>query len=170
MSDNNNTEQLQNQEPTQQQDDKVNQEQANYKELYIRLAADLQNFKRRIEKERLDWTETAQGIILSALLPIIEDFDRAIDASNQQPSLPDQQTTASFLDGLKLIQKNLKKTLADLGINEIDTNGPFNPEYHEALAQITSPTHTSGAIVQVFNKGYMFKGKVLKHAQVSVAK
>ena len=69
-----------------------------------------------------------------------------------------------------LIQKNIKKTLADLGVNEIETTGKFNPEYHEALAQLEAPEVKSGSIVQVFSKGYMFKGKVLKHAQVSVAK
>lgn len=158
------------QQPTQPQEEKNNQEQINYKELYVRLAADLQNFKRRIEKERLDWTETAQGMILSAFLPIFEDIDRAVDVANQQQSTNDQQTPVPFLDGVKLIQKNLKKTLADLGVNEIDASGLFNPEYHEALAQIESPTQASGTIVQVFNKGYMFKGKILKHAQVSVAK
>lgn len=157
------------QQPTQPQEEKNNQEQINYKELYVRLAADLQNFKRRIEKERLDWTETAQGIILSAFLPIFEDIDRAIETSDQQ-LLVEQSTAAPFVDGFKLIQKNLKKTLTDLGVNEIDTTGLFNPEYHEALAQIDAPTQTSGTIVQVFNKGYMFKGKILKHAQVSVAK
>ena len=163
MTDNNNTEETKNQQPEQQppQEPVTPQpEQVNYKELYVRLAADLQNFKRRVEKERSEWTETAQGIIVSAFLPIIEDFDRAIE----------NLTPTTGQEGLVLIQKNLKKTLADLGVNEIETTGQFNPEYHEALAQVESPDHASDHIVQVFSKGYMFKGKVLKHAQVSVAK
>lgn len=167
MTDNNATDQTQNQQPEQ---PATPQDQINYKELYVRLAADLQNFKRRIEKERLDWTETAQGMILSAFLPIFEDFDRAIETIEQLNQQPETTTQISHFDGFMLIQKNIKKTLADLGANEVDTTGEFNPEYHEALAQQESPTHKSGEIVQVFSKGYMFKGKVIKHAQVSVAK
>lgn len=168
MTDNKTPEQLHPQEPAVQSQPQTPQEsaatqqpeQVNYKELYVRLAADMQNFKRRIEKERSEWTETAQGIIISALLPFFEDFDRAIANT---PQLTEQE-------GLILIQKNLKKTLADLGVNEIEAAGQFNPEYHEALAQVEAENHASNDIVQVFNKGYMFKGKVLKHAQVSVAK
>lgn len=140
----------------------------NYQDLYIKLAADFQNFRRRMDKERLEWTETAQGMILAVFFPIIEDFDRAlqiIDQHQQEPGAAKE----SYVEGLVLIQKNMKKILADLGVCEIDTIGEFNPEYHEALAQIVSPDHKSGHIVQVFNKGYMFKGKVIKHAQVSVA-
>ncbi len=164
MTDNNNTEQTQNQQPEQ----TTTQEPISYKELYVRLAADLQNFKRRIEKERLDWTETAQGMILSAFLPIFEDLDRALEITEKLTH--QTETPTSDFDGFKLIQKNIKKTLTDLGVNEIEAVGQFNPEYHEALAQLESPTQKSGDIVQVFSKGYMFKGKVLKHAQVSVAK
>jgi len=174
MSENNNKEQTQSQPTPQQQEQAVTvtqeQEQVNYKELYVRLAADLQNFKRRIDKERFEWSETAQGIIVSAFLPIFEDFDRAIETVDYLILQQGQQVPVSYLEGFKLIQKNVKKTLADVGINEIDTTGQFNPEYHEALTQVDSSAHTSGTIVQTLSKGYMFKGKVLKHAQVSVAK
>lgn len=145
-------------------------QEINYQDLYIKLAADFQNFKRRLEKERSDWTETAQGMILSVFFPILEDFDRALDVVEKTLNENNEsEISKTHIDGFTLIQKNIKKTLIDLGVHEIDTIGEFNPEYHEALTQVASPNHQSGHIVQVFSKGYLFKGKVIKHAQVSVA-
>jgi molecular chaperone GrpE len=172
MTDNTTSKQEFNSQEVPQQEETLSvQEKVNYKDLYVHLTADLQNFKRRIEKERLEWSETAQGFVISTLLPIFEDFDRAIELAGQLSSDSSAANReASHIEGFKLIQKNIKKALVDLGVNEIEATGEFNPEYHEALAHIDSPAHTSGNIAQVFSKGYMFKGKVLKHAQVGVAK
>lgn len=154
-----NKEPVQNEQQQEQQND-----QTNYKDLYIRLNADLQNFKRRIDREKNEWASVAQSYILTSILPLFEDFDRALETTK------DQALASETLDGFKLIQKNIKKTLADLGVSEIDTAGQFNPEYHEAISQVDAADHKTGDIVQVYGKGYFFKGKVIKHAQVSVAK
>jgi molecular chaperone GrpE len=137
----------------------------NYKELYLRTNADFQNFKRRTEKEKLEWATIMQADIITKILPTIEDLERAIQTAEQKST-----ESASWIEGFQLILKNLKKTLTDLGVEEILTMGQFNPEFHEALVQIDSPEHASGDIVQVLSKGYTFKGKVIKHARVSVAK
>ena len=139
-------------------------ETPDYKEQFLRVSADLQNFSRRVEKERSEWMLTAQSTLVLSLIPFFEDFDRALEALEKTPEC------ALHVEGLSLIQKNLKKTLQEAGIEEIQTIGAFNPLYHEALAHIESPDHASGDIVQIFSKGYTFKGKVIKPARVGVAK
>lgn len=136
-----------------------------YKELYLRTQADLQNMKRRMEKERLEWTGTIQADVIEKLLPFVEDLDRAIETAQTNKT----EQTAIWLNGFELIAKNLKKTLSGLGVEEISAMGRFNPELHEALMSVQSADHASGMIVQQLSKGFTFKGKVLKHARVSVA-
>lgn len=135
-----------------------------YKELLLRTNADFQNFKRRVERERAEWTSLMQANVLEKFLPFVQDLERAVQVA--QPI----QGQELLLEGFQLILKNLKKTLTDMGVTEIETTGEFNPEFHEALMHVESPDHASGHIVQELSKGYCHKGKVLKHARVSVAK
>jgi molecular chaperone GrpE len=137
-----------------------------YKDQFLRTTADLNNFKRRVEKERSEWMTAAQSMVIEKLLPIVDDLDRALVIAQKNVTAD----SVTWLDGIKLIQKNLLKTLSDLGVQEVDASGAFNPEFHEALASVESSEKASGDIVEVFFKGYSFKGKVIKHAQVSVAK
>lgn len=132
------------------------QELVSCKEQLLRVSADFQNFRKRTEKERVDWAITAQGAVINKMLPIIEDLERALAATAH--------------DGLSLIHKNLKKILTELGVEEIQCSGVFNPELHEALTQVDAPEVDSGSIVQVYAQGYLFKGTVLRHAKVAVAK
>ena len=136
-----------------------------YKELYLRLQADLQNMKRRTDKERLEWTGTIQADLLEKFIPFIEDLDRALETARTNKT----EQTQAWLEGFELIAKNLKKTFSSLGVEEIVATGQFNPELHEALTHVQSPEHTSGTIITQLSKGFMFKGKVIKHARVSVA-
>ena len=138
----------------------------NYKELFLRTSADLQNFQRRVDRERLESAQLMQTDILQKFLPFCQDLDRAIEVSTKTAN----PQAAEILEGFKLIAKNLHKTMKDLGIQEINATGQFNPELHEALMTVESAEHKSGDIVQVLSKGYTFKGKVLIHARVSVAK
>jgi molecular chaperone GrpE len=141
------------------------QSQPNYKELFLRANADFQNFKRRTERERAEWSLLIQTEILERIVPILDEFERALNMAQAQVT-PEH---AGWLEGFQLIAKNFKKTLTDLGVEEIPTTGFFNPELHEALMTVQSPDHTSGHIVQELRKGYSYKGKVLRHAQVTVA-
>lgn len=138
----------------------------NYKDLYFRLNADFQNFKKRTEKEKLEWATIMQAEILEKVAPMIIDFDRAlVTAHTTAPA-----EVKSWLDGFDLVFKNLKKRMTELGLEEIKTDGEFNPKFHEALVQVESVTNAPGTIVQELSKGFIFKGRVIKHAQVSVAK
>ena len=138
-----------------------------YKDQIVRVTADLTNYKKRVEKERSEWALTAQLSILAAFLPVIEDLNNALMAGEVVAVDKEKEM---WLDGFKLIHKKMFKTLADLGVQEIDCSGDFDPHFHEALMQIDSADHASGQIVQVLSKGYLYKGEVVKHAQVSVAR
>jgi molecular chaperone GrpE len=147
--------------------EQVKEVNVDFKEKFMRTNADFQNYKRRIEKERLIWMETAQGSVLNKILPIIDDLDRAIKTGEENV---EDEAEQAWLDGFKIIQKNSQKTLKELGVEEIDCSGEFDPELHEALVQVESDKHKEGEVVQVLNKGYKFKDAILRHAKVSVAK
>jgi molecular chaperone GrpE len=162
-------------------------EQPDYKDLFLRVNADLQNFQRRVEKQKSEWTVIAQEAIIVKLIPVIEDLDRALGtlvsaagqagvASTTKPENatgsegPDQTAISKWVEGLAVVQKNLKKTLQELGVEIIEPAGNFNPELQEAVAQIDSQAYKAGQIVDTVCKGYKFKNKVIKYAQVVVAK
>jgi molecular chaperone GrpE len=145
----------------------IKETNVDFKEKFLRANADFQNYKRRVEKERLIWMQTAQGSILNALLPIFDDLDRAIKTGEEKAEDEAEQV---WLDGFKIIQKNAQKTLKELGVEEVDCSGEFDPELHEALVQVESDKHKEGDVVSVLNKGYKFKESILRHAKVSVAK
>ena len=159
-------------EEADQQEQQKNIEEELCKEKLFRLSADFANFKKRTEKERAEWMLIAQVNLLEELVPLFDELDRAIELSEQentQTLSPATAQTSSWFEGFKLMQKNWKKKLTDLGVEEIQATGAFNPEFHEALMQVENTDKKSGEIVQVFSKGYIFKGKVIKHAKVSVA-
>jgi len=154
-------------EPTATKPEERMPQEIDYKELFLRANADLQNFKRRTERERTEWATLMQTNVIIKIVPVVDDLERAIQTAEQKAPAD----SLSWIAGFSLILKSLKKTLQDLGVEEIQTAGRvFDPELHEALVQVDNPTHASGHIVEQFSKGFTFKGKVIKHAQVSVAK
>lgn len=141
------------------------QELQEWKSRFVRVSADLENFRRRVEKERIDWMRVAQAEVLQDLLSVVDDFDRALQEGEKSDS-----DIASFLEGFSLISKSLYKLLEKYGVTEITEHKTFDPNLHEAIAQVDSPDHQSGEIVQVMQKGFMLKDKVLRPAKVTVAK
>ncbi len=139
----------------------------NLKEQLLRVNADFQNFKKRIEKDKSEWFELAQATVIKEFLPIIDDFERAIQSIEK---IEKKDIKKEWFEGLELVSKKLKKVFDDLGVKQIECSGQFNPEIHEALMHVESKDHKSGLIVQVLNKGYTFKERVLRCAKVSVAK
>ncbi|MBX9830450.1 nucleotide exchange factor GrpE [Candidatus Babeliales bacterium] len=154
---------------TEEQTQAVEPQQAHetFQEKFIKLSADLENYKRRVSRERAEWMDMAQVHLLVALLPIFDELDRALALASAAQT---DSTNNAWLDGLKLIQKNWQKKLEEIHVKVIDATGIFNPELHEALMQVEDPEKESGQIVQVFHKGYTFKDKAIVHAKVSVAK
>jgi molecular chaperone GrpE len=138
-----------------------------WKEKYVRVQADLDNFSRRVEKEKSTWMRVAQAAILKDLLNIVDDVERAFSTTTAISLTAELQ---QWLTGFELIARGLQKFLISQGVEEISQIQSFDPNLHEALMQVDSPEHTSGTIIRVFQKGYMFKGEVLRPAKVSVAR
>lgn len=135
-------------------------EKDEWKDRCLRTAADYENFKRRSEKERVQWITNTQAAMLNDLLSVVDDFDRAF-ANKDQAGSP---------EGFQMIYKSFQKLLDKFGVQEIKEVAEFDPNLHEAIMQVESPDHQAGQIVQVLQKGYRFKDQILRPAKVSVAK
>ena len=128
---------------------------------YMRLMADFQNYKRRTEKERLDTYAYANEKIVSELLNVIDNFERALDAG---------QDGDSFVEGMKLIFTQMQGVLEKSGVSEIKSLGEdFDPNFHSAVMTEDSAEYDSGKVTEVLQKGYTLNGKVVRPAMVKVA-
>lgn len=137
---------------------------AQVKERFIYLNAEFDNFKKRVEKERTQWIHTAQSDVICDLLIIVDNFERALSDKNVPAEC------ANYVQGFDLIAKEFHKILGKYEVEEIACSTEFNPAEHEAIMQAESDKHTSGAIVDVLQKGYRRKSQILRPAKVSVAK
>ena len=155
-----------NEEQTPQENQNNNGEQLvdEYKEKFVRLYAEFENYRRRTNQERLDLIVTANGGLLKDLLPVLDDFYRAI-ANNEQ--LDD---VAALREGFKLIQNKFKQILLSKGLQEMEAKGlPFDSDLHEAIANIPAPEDTlKGKVIEDVEKGYYLNDKVLRFAKVVV--
>jgi len=143
------------------------QEMEDLKGTCQQLAADFENYKKRVERDRGSWMFTAQAEILRDLLPVVDDFDRAIAEYKKSENAVQY---AAWISGFELIRKALDKFLSSHGVTPIEQMIVFDPHYHEAVAHVESPAHSSGQIVDVIQKGYMLNDKILRVARVAVAK
>lgn len=138
-----------------------------WKEKFARVSADLDNFRRRMEKERIQWMQRAQSDLVKDLLPVLDDFNRAVQQQEKQELT---QQIREWLSGFTMISLSLEKVLKDAGLQEISEIEIFDPELHEAVVQVDSDEHESGAIVTILQKGYRLNGQVIRPTKVSVAK
>lgn len=131
---------------------------------YLRLYSEFDNYRKRTIKERIEMSKTASEDVIRALLPVIDDFDRAIKSWN---SIDAEE---AHLEGIKLIYNKFQNTLTQRGLEEITAIGlPFNTDFHEAITQIPAPTpELKDKIVDVVEKGYLLQGKVIRFAKVVV--
>jgi len=142
---------------------KIQDELAEAKDKYIRLYAEFDNFRRRSSKEKLEMIQSANEQLLVALLPVIDDFERA------EKSYKDKNDKES--EGFFLIQNKFKKTLDQYGVKtmEVKSGADFNPDLHEAITQVPAPTEKlKGKIVDAVEKGYLLNDKVIRFAKVVV--
>ncbi len=131
---------------------------------YLRLFAEFENYRTRSAKEQLELIGTANGKLLTKLSEVKDNFDRAFAEENKTGDL------AAFEKGMKLIQEQFDKILTEFGLETIDPTGEvFDPNLHEALMNQPSETVPEGNVIQVFQKGYKIKNKLLKTAKVIVS-
>lgn len=137
-----------------------------WKDSALRMSADFENFKRRTVKERATWVEDARADVLGDLLTIIDNFDRAFEQSQVIDGDP---KLAVWLQGFAMIRKSLYDLLARYEVKIMPDDLPFDPQYHEAIAQVPSEKVVSGQIVEIVQKGFLINGRVLRVARVVVA-
>jgi molecular chaperone GrpE len=137
-----------------------------YRDRYLRLAAEYDNFRKRTERERTEDRIRAQAQIVNRVLEAIDDFERVTQVDSEKTP------AAALLEGVQLVERKLFRILEGAGLEIIDAAGkPFDPEEHEALAAApTEDRDKDETVADVFQKGYRFKGTLLRPARVRVYK
>jgi molecular chaperone GrpE len=139
-------------------------ERDEFKEKWLRTAAEFDNFRKRTNSEKPEWTDVGRSDVLTAVLSVLDDIQRfsAVDENKDYDALH---------KGVELIARNFEKVLTDIGLVEMETiDQPFDPEKHDALMQMPVDGKDADIVVEQHLKGYEFKDKVLRHAQVIVSK
>ncbi len=143
---------------------KLKDELAQANDKYLRLYAEFDNFKRRTTKERVELLQTAGKEVIVSMLPVIDDFDRAVKA------METAQDVAAVKEGVALVQSKLKSILSQKGLKEMEAKGTaFDADIHEAITSIPAPTDDlKGKVVDELEKGYYLNDKVVRFAKVIV--
>ncbi|MDO4375924.1 MAG: nucleotide exchange factor GrpE [bacterium] len=134
-------------------------------EKVLRLAAEMQNYKKRNETEKSNMLKYANEDLAKSLLPILDNFERAIKLDDNDLS----DEVSKFLSGFKMIYGSFVNVLNDIEVKEIDCDGlEFDPVYHQAVLTEKDENKPSGVVLEVLQKGYMYKDKVIRPAMVKV--
>jgi molecular chaperone GrpE len=140
-------------------------EAAEYLDGWQRARAELANFRKRKERERSEMYDMARIEIIGRLLPIVDDFERALN------NAPEDAEESTWFEGVVLVERKLRAMLEAEGLIEIEAEGAqFDPALHEAITQEDSDHHDEGQIIEVVRKGYTLKDKVVRPALVRVAR
>lgn len=130
----------------------------------LRLQADYDNFRRRTRQEKEDFAKYASSEVVEKLLPVLDNFDRALAAGRSGNDYE------ALIKGVDMIYRQFKQVLEQVGLSEMNAVGqPFNPEYHNAVMKVEDEEHEEGIVLEELQKGYMFKDKVLRPAMVKVS-
>jgi molecular chaperone GrpE len=141
--------------------DGLKAERDEVKELLLRRQAEFDNFRKRSEKERSEYVQYAGMEIVREILPILDDFDRARKVEGGSPE---------YTKGVELIYTHMCETLKKLGLEPIETAGQrFDPHLHQAVERVETKDSPDGTILGEFQRGYNFKGKLLRPSMVKVA-
>jgi molecular chaperone GrpE len=142
--------------------DGLKSERDELKELLLRRQAEFDNFRKRTEKERSEYVQYAGMEIVRDILPILDDFDRAMKVQGGG--------TPEYTKGVEMIHSRMYDTLRKLGLEPIETAGKnFDPHLHQAVERVETADFPDGTILGEFQRGYNFKGKLLRPSMVKVA-
>ena len=129
----------------------------------LRVMAEFDNFKKRSAKEKEDLFTLVVCDMVAGFLPVLDNLDRAVNAGSKTED-------RGLLDGVKMVQKQFNDTLTALGVEEIKSVGEkFNPELHNAVMHVEDSEADANIIVEEFMKGYIYKGRVIRHSMVKSA-
>lgn len=152
---------------TDERDSKITELQTKVDELndkYLRLYSEFDNYRKRTAKERIELIQTAGEDVFKSLLPVVDDFERAIKSTTETT---DAKTIS---DGVQLIYNKLKNTLTQKGLEAMKSQGEvFNADVHEAITSIPAPSEElKGKVVDEVEKGYTLNGKIIRFAKVVI--
>ncbi len=145
-------------------EEKLQQENAALNDKYLRLFAEFDNYKRRTQKERVELLQTAGKDVVVSLLPVLDDFERAIKATENATDV------SAIREGIILVQNKLKSILGQKGLKEMESiHTVFDTDKHEAITNIPAPSDDlKGKVVDELEKGYTLNDKVIRFAKVVV--
>ncbi len=136
------------------------------KDKHLRLFAEFDNYKKRTLKEKIDYMKTASAEAIKAMLPVLDDFDRAKKVAD------DDSTDEHFTEGVVMIYNKIFNVLKGQGLEAMESTGEaFDAELHEAITEIPAPSDDmKGKVIDTVEKGYTLKDKIIRHAKVVVGK
>ena len=137
---------------------------------YLRVHADFENIKKRLEKEKYQAIDYASEKFAKDLLAPIDSLEMALAAEEAAKDMPSDELLAKLKEGVELTIKNFYTAFEKHDITVVETEGDFDPNFHDAVMQIDSPDHEDGQIVQRLQKGYKLKERLLRPAMVSICK
>jgi len=145
-------------------EEKLQAEVQQLNDKYLRLYAEFDNYKRRTQKERVELLQTAGKDVIVSLLPVLDDFDRALKAMETAVDV------APVKEGILLVSTKLKNTLAQKGLKDVESiSQPFNTDFHEAITNIPAPSDDlKGKVIDEVEKGYTLNDNVIRFAKVVV--
>lgn len=145
--------------------EEAQREMAQFRNLLQRVQADSINYKRRVEEEREELQKRANANLVTRLLPVLDDFQRALQ------HIPKDDALSPWLAGAELAYRNLRGVLDSFGVTQIEALGKtFSPLEHESVFYEVSNDHEEGQVMSVIREGYKLHGRVLRPAQVTVSK
>lgn len=145
-------------------EEKLQEEVKQLNDKYLRLFAEFDNYKRRTQKERVELLQTAGKDVIVTLLPVLDDFDRALKAMETATDI------APIKEGILLVSNKFKSILSNKGLKEVESiNKEFNTDFHEAITNIPAPTEDlKGKVIDEVEKGYTLNDNVIRFAKVVV--
>jgi molecular chaperone GrpE len=142
----------------------LEQELADAKNQLARSVADLENARRRARKEKEDAIKYASVPLIESLLPVLDNFERALDAAE------DKEEARGLLDGVEMVYRQLLQALSDSGLSLVEAVGmPFDPHVHNAVLQVDSEEYDTGIVVEELQSGYRFRDRVIRPTMVKVS-
>ncbi len=143
-------------------------EAAEWQDRFLRKAAEFENYRKRIEKEKTDLMNLSNGSVLMEFLPLADDCERALRSFGEAEEEP--KSLRQYRDGVELLYKQLMDILNRTGVTPVEAEGkPFDPHFHDALSRQESADCQEDTVIHELRRGYMFKEKLLRPAQVIVA-
>ncbi len=143
----------------------VEQELAAARDKLVRLQADMENYRKRVDRTINEIVRSRRADVLRAMLPVIDNLDRAIESVD-----PETADAAGVIEGVRLTRKQMADVLKGQGVEPIEAGGDFNPNYHEVVATVADPDRSDGEIVDVVRAGYLLQDLVLRPSMVRVTK